>query len=152
MQKRIIAGLCIALTFSALAAFVFYDKSLISYAKWFVGTLLLQFIIQYVVTVVLDARTGVKIKQYEYASLEAYHRTFQPVPCPCHVKHVQAVQLKFDKPVAYKCEKCHKSLSAYAEIISVLSTIPTNNEVAIKDNLDKLRTEITNNEHTPESD
>lgn len=152
MTKRAVFGLLIACIISTAVAFVFYDKTAVTFARWFVGSFVLQFIIQHIITVVLDARVGLKIKQYEARSLEAYRKTFQSVPCPCFIKNVQLIHMDFNSPTTYTCEKCNKQLTAHADIVSVLATVPTDNDKALKENLSKINEEIEQNERPTEID
>ena len=146
MIKRFIFAILAVIGISAIVAFLFSTGSWMSLARWFVGTFVAQFVLQYIVTAILDAKYAMRLKEYERDVALNLAKTTQTIVCPCHLKHAQSVQVQFDEPIKYKCSQCYKDLSAYLEITSAMATVPTDNKQGFNDNLAKMSAEIAKTE------
>lgn len=148
MPPRLVTAIIVVFLISSSTSF-FFGKDPIGYIKWFVGATALQFILQYIVTLVLDARLGVQIKKLEQENILLLSKTEQPATCPCHVKNVQQIPILFDEQMKYKCNRCNKEISAYLDITTALTTTPVPAS-ELDTNLAKISQQI--NEHTNQTD
>jgi len=123
MPPRLLTAVA-AIIFISSAVSFFFGTTPLGYVKWFIGATIIQFIAQYVITLILDARLGVQIKKLEQENILLLSKTEQPAICPCHVKNVQHIPILFDEQMTYKCNKCNKDLSAYLDITTALVTTP----------------------------
>jgi hypothetical protein len=146
MTRRLIIALVITAAISAAVAFLF-STGILSFIRWFVSAAIAQFLLQYIVSLVLDAKLGLQIRKIEQENFRMITKNEQPIECPCYIKHVQTVPIQFNEPIVYECEQCHKKLSARIELSSVLVTepIPT---TKLEETLNKIDTELKQNEYS----
>jgi len=72
--KKVLLSLIILICISTSIAFCF-ASNLITFSKWFIGVTVVQFLIHYIVSYILDVKWGEKIRQLEYNAIQEITKT-----------------------------------------------------------------------------
>lgn len=148
MQRKTIIALIIICIISIVTTLLFATNTTLSYLRWLIGTTIIQFLIQYIITLTLDAKLGIQIKKIEQENIRMIMKNEQEVICPCHLKNIQVVGLQFDEPVFYKCDKCKRDLVARVDVSSALATIPIPSS-ELDNTLEKIKNKISDEHIEP---
>jgi|TARA_R110000868_G_scaffold243770_1_gene499773 hypothetical protein len=132
-MRRLFISASLWLLISAAIALCFYDKTFISFLKWFIAAAAIQSLLQYFINQILNAKYGMQLTQLETSLAEELNRNIKPIACPCYFKHIQNINIDLNGENKYSCNKCNKDISVVVNLESAVSTKPVD---SIKANFD----------------
>lgn len=65
-----------------------------------------------------------KAQEIKNQEAEIANRHMAVVECPCNDKNRQQIEIRQDKDILYKCDKCDKIIKAESVVKTVLTTAP----------------------------
>ena len=123
-MKRILLSLAVLIIVSTTVGFIFWNKTVEGFVKFFLLATVAQLIIQFVVNQFLNAKYGVQISQLAAAAAAEAERTVKEIACPCYIRNVQSVNVDLQRENKYTCERCAKEISLVVELTPALTTKP----------------------------
>jgi hypothetical protein len=120
MVNKIVFSLAVTILVSTLLGLLFYSKFWIVFALGFI----LQFLFFYILNTVYENRLIEKAQKLKLEEFKEQTKHFVLVECPCNEKVKQDVEVRFDKDIIYKCNKCEKNIRAIPDVKTLLQTDP----------------------------
>lgn len=123
-MKRLYIALFIWFVISLVVALFFYDKTVISFIKYFVLAASIQCIFQYFFNQFLNAKYSIELTKLEASLAQEENRFVKSLACPCYLKNSQDVKIDINKDNKYKCNKCEKDISVLIDVNTAMATKP----------------------------
>lgn len=120
MVNRIVISLILTFLVSTLIGLIFLNKF------WIVFTLaaIIQFLFFYILNTVYENKLIEKAQKIKLDEFKELTKHYVLVNCPCAERVKQDVEIRFDKDIIYKCNKCEKNIRALPDVKTVLQTDP----------------------------
>ena len=120
MINKIVFSLAVTVLISTLLGLLFYSKFWVVFALGFI----LQFLFFYILNTVYENRLIEKAQKLKLEEFREQTKHFVLIECPCTEKVKQDVEIRFDKDIVYKCNKCEKNIRAIPDVKTLLQTDP----------------------------
>lgn len=120
MGSKILFSFLITTLVSTLSGLIYPDK----FWWLFSLTFILQVLFFYFVNTIYENRLIEKAKKLKLEEYKELTKHIIQLQCPCSEKVKQDVEVRFDKDILYKCNKCEKGIRAISDVKTLLQTDP----------------------------
>jgi ABC-type multidrug transport system fused ATPase/permease subunit len=120
MVSKILFSLVITSLVSTLAGLIYVSQFWIIFGLAFI----LQVLFFYFLNSIYENKLIEKAQKLKLEEYKELTKHIILIECPCADKAKQDVEVRFDKELIYKCNKCDKNIRALPDIKTVLQTDP----------------------------
>ena len=120
MVNKVAISLILTILVSTLFGLLFSSKFWIVFSL----AIIIQFLFFYILNTVYENRLIEKAQKIKLEEFKEQTKHFVLVECPCAEKVKQDIEVRFDKDLIYKCNKCDKNIRALPDVKTLLQTDP----------------------------